>query len=175
MKIAIVILNWNGRELLKKFLPAVIVHSEALAEIIIADNGSTDGSVEFLQKYFPKIRVIVFEKNFGFAGGYNKALKQVEEDYYILLNSDVEVTENWIQPVIDFMESNKVAAACQPKIKSFHEKNIFEHAGASGGFIDKYGYPFCRGRLFNTLEKDAGQYDDVKEIFWATGACLFIR
>ncbi|MFI5217927.1 MAG: glycosyltransferase family 2 protein [Bacteroidia bacterium] len=175
MKIAVVILNWNGKELLQKFLPAIINHSSSIAEIIIADNGSADDSVNFLKTNFPEIRLEIFEKNYGFSGGYNKALKKINAHYFILLNSDVEITPGWIEPIINMMESDTNIAACQPKIKSFHNKNLFEHAGASGGFIDKYGYPFCRGRFFNTLEQDGRQYDDVKEIFWATGACLFIR
>lgn len=174
MKTAIVILNWNGKELLKKFLPNVIEYS-AGAEIIIADNGSLDNSVDFLKRDFPQIRLITLDRNYGFAVGYNMALKQVKAEYYILLNSDVEVSPNWIAPLITLMESKKEIAACQPKIRSYIQKALFEHAGAAGGFIDKYGYPFCRGRLFTTLEKDTGQYNHQKEIFWATGACLFIR
>lgn len=175
MKTAIVILNWNGKDLLKKFLPSVIDHSSGIAEIIIVDNGSTDDSVDYIKTTFSQIRLIELEKNYGFAGGYNRALKQIDADYYILLNSDVEVTPNWIQPIINLMESNKEIAACQPKIKSFQNKSLFEYAGAAGGYLDKYGYPFCCGRLFLTLEKDEGQYNSMKEIFWATGACLFIR
>jgi GT2 family glycosyltransferase len=172
---AIVILNWNGRNFLEKFLPALIKFSRDYAKIIIADNASTDDSVSFLESNYPEIEIIKIQKNLGYAGGYNTALKQVEADYYILLNSDIEVTENWIQPVIDLMESDKNIAACQPKILSYYEKDRFEYAGAAGGFIDKYGYPFCRGRIFQTLEKDEGQYDDIREIFWATGACMFVR
>jgi GT2 family glycosyltransferase len=175
MKIAIVILNWNGKELLKRFLKNVVEHSQHAAEIIIADNASTDGSIEFLKENFPQLRIISFSENYGFAGGYNKALRETDSEYLILLNSDVEVTAQWIEPIIDLMEKNPEIACCQPKIKSWHQKELFEHAGASGGFIDKYGYPFCRGRMFVTLEKDTGQYNDVQEIFWATGACLFIR
>ncbi|HKR03747.1 MAG TPA: glycosyltransferase family 2 protein, partial [Bacteroidia bacterium] len=175
MKTAIVILNWNGKELLKKFLENVIEHSRHIAGVIIADNASTDGSEEFLKKNFPSVRIINFSENYGFAGGYNKALKEIDAEYYILLNSDVEVTAGWIEPVIEMMDNNPEIVCCQPKIKSWHNKEFFEHAGGAGGFIDKYGYPFCRGRLFLTLEKDDGQYNDVKEIFWATGACMFIR
>jgi GT2 family glycosyltransferase len=174
-KVAVVILNWNGKSFLEQFLPGVIDYSKDVAEIIIADNDSSDGSVEFLQKSFPEIRIIQNKTNGGFAKGYNDALAQVEADYYILLNSDIEVTPNWIQPVIELMEKDPEIAACQPKLMSFYEREKFEYAGAAGGFIDKYGYPFCRGRLFQTLEADGGQYDDVTEIFWATGACLFVR
>lgn len=175
MKIAVVILNWNGRSFLKKFLPSVIDHSHDDAEIIIADNASTDDSVPFLKKEFPEIRIIRNESNGGFAKGYNDALKEVEAEYFVLLNSDIEVTPGWIKPVIDLMDSDPDIAACQPKIRSYHDREKFEYAGAAGGFIDKYGYPFCRGRLFQTLEKDTGQFDEVTEVFWATGACLFVR
>jgi GT2 family glycosyltransferase len=175
LKTAVVILNWNGKELLKKFLTTIIERSKHCAEVIIADNASTDDSVKFLNENFPDLRIISFSENHGFAGGYNKALKEIEAEYFILLNSDVEVTEQWIEPVISFMEKNTEVACCQPKIKSWNDKHLFEHAGAAGGFIDKYGYPFCRGRMFLTLEKDTFQYNDVKEIFWATGACMFIR
>ena len=174
-KVAIVILNWNGEKFLKKFLPIVIQHSIDTAEIIVADNASSDDSVAFLNKNFPEIRIIQNNSNGGFAKGYNDALAHVNADYYILLNSDVEVTKNWITPIIELMESNKNIAACQPKILSYHEPEKFEYAGAGGGFLDKYGYPFCRGRLFQTLEKDNGQFDDTIEIFWATGACMFVR
>lgn len=175
MKTAVVILNWNGKKFLEKFLPGVISNSEGQAEIIIADNASTDGSIEFLGTNFPGIRIIKLEKNHGFSGGYNKALGQIEAQYYILLNSDIEVTENWIAPVIALMDADTSVAACQPKIRSFHDPEKFEYAGAAGGFIDKYGYPFCQGRLFQSLEKDEGQYEQAREIFWATGACMFVR
>ncbi len=175
MKIAIVILNWNGRQFLEKFLPNIIENSADVAEVIVADNDSADNSVQFLQESYPSIRVIRLAQNYGFAGGYNKAFAQIEADYYVLLNSDLEVTPNWIQPVIDLMESDPLIAACQPKIRSYHDPEKFEYAGAAGGFIDKYGYPFCRGRLFQSIEEDHGQYDDVTEIFWATGACMFVR
>ena len=174
-KVAVVILNWNGKSFLEQFLPKVIEYSEDVADVIIADNDSTDDSVEFLQKNFPGIRIIQNKINGGFARGYNDALAKVEADYYILLNSDIEVTPNWITPVIELMESDREIAACQPKLMSYYEREKFEYAGAAGGFIDKYGYPFCRGRLFQTLEADGGQYDDVSEIFWATGACMFVR
>jgi len=174
-KVAVVILNWNGREFLKKFLPSVIEHSHADAEIIVADNASTDSSIEFLQENFPQIRIIENRTNGGFARGYNEALSHVEADYFILLNSDIEVTENWIKPVIDLMEQDHQIAACQPKLRSYYHPEKFEYAGAAGGFIDKFGYPFCRGRIFMDIEDDLGQYDDVREIFWATGACMFVR
>lgn len=175
MKVAVVILNWNGKAFLGEFLPDVIRHSEDVADVIIADNDSTDGSVDFLSENFPTIRVIQNNENGGFAKGYNDALKQIEAEYYVLLNSDIEVTQNWIKPIIDLMDSDQAIAACQPKILSYHAREKFEYAGAAGGFIDKYGYPFCRGRLFQSLETDYGQYDEATEVFWATGACLFVR
>lgn len=175
MRIAVVILNWNGISFLKQFLPALIRHSAAEAEIIIADNGSTDGSNDFLRENFPQVRIVCNRDNGGFARGYNDALKHITADYYVLLNSDIEVTENWIKPVIDLMQQHPEVAACQPKILSYSQKECFEYAGAAGGFIDKLGYPFCRGRIFQTLEEDLGQYDDACEVFWATGACMFVR
>ena len=175
MKVAVVILNWNGRKFLEQFLPGVINNSKGQAEVIIADNASTDDSVSFLKNNFPRIRIIQNRINGGFARGYNDALAQVDAKYFVLLNSDIEVTPNWIQPVINLMESDKQIAACQPKLMSFYNREKFEYAGAAGGYIDKYGYPFCRGRLFQTMEGDGGQYDDETEIFWATGACLFVR
>ena len=174
-RIAIVILNWNGKDLLKKFLPSVIEHSSGVAEIVVADNASTDDSIPFLRSNFPTIIIIQNDVNGGFAKGYNDALKNINADYFILLNSDVEVTENWITPVIDMMENDKSIAACQSKLLSYINKKQFEYAGAAGGFIDKFGYPFCRGRILAALEFDNGQYDDVREIHWASGACLFIR
>jgi len=181
MKIAIVILNWNGKKYLEQFLPFVLKYNSADAEIIIADNASTDNSIEFLHTNYPQLKIIRNEKNDGFAKGYNDALAVIASEakqsyeYYILLNSDIEVSENWINPLISVMDKDATIAAVQPKIKSFYHRNYFEHAGAAGGFIDKYGFVFCRGRIFNTVEEDRGQYDDAKEIFWATGACLFIR
>lgn len=175
MKTAVVILNWNGKKFLEKFLPGVIRHSYPLAEIIIADNASSDDSLPYLEKNYPEIRIIRLNKNFGFAGGYNMALKQVEADNYILLNSDIEVTEGWINPVLDLMQADPSIAACQPKIRSYYDRDKFEYAGAAGGYIDKYGYPFCRGRLFQSIEKDEGQYDQATEVFWATGACMFVK
>jgi len=174
MQVAVVILNWNGKFFLEKFLPGVIRYSN-VADIIVADNHSSDDSVTLLREKFPQVKIILNQSNLGFAGGYNEALKQVEAEYYILLNSDVEVTERWIEPVIELMENDKRISACQPKIMSYKTRNEFEYAGAAGGFIDKYGYPFCRGRIFASLEKDNRQYDDAREIFWATGACLFVR
>ncbi len=175
MKIAVVILNWNGKKFLKKFLPSVIKYISDDAEIIIADNASADDSISFLQNNYPQIRIIQHSKNLGFAKGYNEALSKINADYYVLLNSDIEVTENWIKPVIDLMEKDKNIAVCQPKIMSFYKPLEFEYAGAAGGFIDKYGYPFCKGRIFQTMEEDKGQYDDITEIFWATGACMFVK
>jgi GT2 family glycosyltransferase len=172
---AVVILNWNGRKYLEQFLPPLIQYSSGEAEIIVADNASNDDSISFLETNFPSIRIIRNPANEGFARGYNLALKQVKADYYILLNSDIEVTPDWIHPVIDMMEKDPSIAACQPKIRSYFERTKFEYAGAAGGFIDKYGYPFCRGRLFQSIEEDLGQYDDAIEIFWATGACMFVR
>lgn len=160
---------------LKKFLPSVIEYSSDDAEIWVADNCSTDGSVELLKEKFKEVNIIQNKTNGGFAGGYNVALRQIVADYYILLNSDIEVTANWIKPVIELMESDNSIGACQPKIRSYSAKEKFEYAGASGGYIDKYGYPFCRGRIFQSLEVDDGQYDDPVEVFWATGACMFVR
>jgi GT2 family glycosyltransferase len=173
-KVAVVILNWNGKSFLEKFLPSVIKYSSS-AQIIVADNQSSDDSVSFLKQHFPAVRIIINPSNDGFSTGYNLALKQVEAEYYVLLNSDVEVTEKWIEPIIDLMDSNKQIAACQPKILDYNHKTTFEYAGAAGGFMDKYGYPFCRGRIFNSLEEDKGQYNNSTEVFWATGACMFVR
>lgn len=173
--IAIVILNWNGRKFLETFLPGVQLHSRHIARIIVADNASSDDSVEFLRSTFPEISIIQNASNGGFAKGYNDALAQVDADYYILLNSDIEVTENWIEPVIKLMETDPKIAACQPVIRSFHHPEQFEYAGASGGFIDHLGYPFCRGRIFQHLENDEGKYKSSIEVFWATGACLFVK
>ncbi|MDP4289713.1 MAG: glycosyltransferase family 2 protein [Bacteroidota bacterium] len=175
VKTAVVILNWNGKRFLKQFLPQVISRSNDQAAIIVADNASTDDSVEMLKQNFPEIEIIINPTNSGYAGGYNQALKQVDAEYYILLNSDIEVGENWIEPVIAMMDADKSIAACQPKIRSYIDHESFEYAGAAGGFIDTFGYPFCRGRLFQTIEKDNGQFDDPCEIFWATGACMFVR
>lgn len=175
VKVAVVILNWNGKQLLEKFLPNVVKFNPAFSEIIVADNASTDDSVSFLKQNYPAIKIISNATNGGYAKGYNDVLKKINAEYVILLNSDVEVTERWIEPIIELMDSDSAIAACQPKILSYNEKHKFEYAGAAGGFIDKYGYPFCRGRIFDSFEDDKGQYNDVKEILWATGACLFVR
>ncbi len=175
-RIAIVILSWNGEKLFHKFLPSVILNSKLNnVKIIIADNGSTDNSVSYLENNFPEIRLIKLSRNYGFAEGYNQALKQVDADYFVILNSDVEVTENWIEPCLKQFESDKKVAAIQPKILSYSQKNLFEYAGAAGGYIDKYGYPFCRGRILNQIEADLEQYNYDAPIFWASGACMFIR
>ena len=173
-KIAVVILNWNGAKLLEQFLPSIIAYSEE-AMIYVADNASTDHSIEVIKSQFPSAKIIQNTDNFGFAKGYNEALKHVEEPYYALVNSDIEVTENWLQPIINMFETEPKTAIIQPKLLDFKKKTHFEYAGAAGGFIDKYGYPFCRGRIFDTVEADKNQYDDEIEIFWATGACFFIR
>lgn len=175
MKIAVVILNWNGKKFLEQFLPSVIACNSPQAEIIVADNASTDTSIAFLQEHYPGIRIIQNADNGGFAKGYNDALKHVEAEYYVLLNSDVEVTPGWIDRVIALMDTDPAIAACQPKIRAYHDRHCFEYAGAAGGFIDKFGYPFCRGRILEVLEEDKGQYNDVREVFWATGACMFVR
>ena len=176
MKVAVVILNFNGRKFLEQFLPNVIANCDpTLAEIVVADNASTDDSVAFMREHYPEIRLIENGSNGGFATGYNVALRQIEAQYYVLLNSDIEVAPRWIEPVIEMMDADPQIAACQPKILSYYNKERFEYAGASGGFIDKYGYPFCRGRVFQNLEVDGHQYDEPKEVFWATGACMFVR
>lgn len=175
-KIAIVILNWNGREFLERFLPGVVRHSSSPGmKIIVADNGSSDDSLEFIRNKFKKIEIIELDKNYGFAGGYNKAFEKINSEYYILLNSDVAVSENWIEPIIKKMDDYPVVAAAMPKIISYHDRSKFEYAGAAGGFIDKWGYPFCRGRILNNIEPDNNQYNDSIEIFWASGTCLFIK
>lgn len=173
--VAVVILNWNGRYFLEKFLPPVIASSYKNLQVIVADNASTDDSVSFLKTNYPDIKIILNPANEGFSKGYNTALKQVVAEYYILLNSDVEVSTSWIEPVISLMETDETIAACQPKILSYQNKKQFEYAGASGGWIDKYGYPFTRGRVFDYCENDEGQYDDEAEIFWASGAAMFVR
>jgi len=175
-KIAIVILNWNGEKLFPEFLPSIIQHSKGEnIEIIVADNGSTDQSIEVLRKNFPEVRVLDLQTNYGFALGYNMALKEIDADYFVLVNSDVKVAEGWIEPCIQQMEEDQKIAAVQPKVLSYHQPDSFEYAGAAGGFIDKYGYPFCRGRILDHVEKDEHQYDKPGEIFWATGACMFVR
>ena len=174
MKVAVAILNYNGKSFLEKFLPSVCMYSKE-ASIYVIDNCSTDASVEFLKSAYPSVNLIQNESNGGFAEGYNEGLKHIEAEYYVLLNSDIEVTENWIKPCIDLLDSDKTIAALQPKILAEHEKDQFEHAGAAGGFLDKNFFPFCRGRIFSNVEKDIGQYNNNIEIFWATGACMFIR
>lgn len=174
MKIAVVILNWNGVKLLEQFLPSVIKYSPE-ATIYVADNASSDTSVEYLKNHFSEVKIIQNKDNFGFAKGYNEALQFVEEEIYALVNSDIEVTENWLKPIIALFQNEPQTAIIQPKILDFKNKEYFEYAGAGGGFIDKYAFPFCRGRIFDTLEKDNGQYNDTTTIFWASGACFFIR
>ena len=172
---SVVILNYNGAEYLKKFLPVVRESSYPNKRIIVADNGSTDKSLEILRNDFPDVEVLDLKFNYGFAGGYNEALKQIDSDYFILLNSDVEVTKDWLEPLIELMEKDKTIGACQPKVRDYKNKPYFEYAGASGGWMDSLGYPFCRGRVFNHVEEDLGQYDSVDEIFWATGAAMVVR
>ncbi|MBA4743977.1 MAG: glycosyltransferase family 2 protein [Muricauda sp.] len=174
MKIAVVILNWNGEALLERFLPSVMEYSEG-ADIYVVDNASTDGSVDFLKQHYPTIGIVQNAWNGGFAKGYNDGLKNIEADVFCLLNSDVEVTPNWLKPIKEAFNNLPDASIIQPKILDLNQKDHFEYAGAAGGFIDMFGYPFCRGRIFQTIEKDEGQYDDVKEVFWATGACMFIK
>lgn len=174
MKVVIVILNWNGKALLEEFLPSIILHSNQTT-IYVADNASTDDSVDFVKTNFPTVQIIQNTENGGFAKGYNDALKQIDADVFCLINNDVEVTQNWLSPIINTFQKESKTAIIQPKILDYKRKDYFEYAGAAGGFIDKYGYPYCRGRVFNTVEKDENQYDDSKDIFWASGACLFIR
>ena len=171
---AVVILNYNGAGMLRRFLPSVIEYSPE-ASIYVADNGSSDESCDVIRNEFPAVKLMVLDHNYGFAEGYNRALAQVDEEYAVLLNSDVEVTRGWLSPMTQFLDSNPEVAACQPKLLSFKQKDFFEYAGAAGGFIDKWGYTFCRGRIFNTVERDSGQYDDTTDVFWATGAALMIR
>ena len=174
-KLAIVILNWNGAKMLAQYLPTVLNYSRDEAVVYVADNASTDTSVSLLQRQFPECRLIQLDRNWGFAEGYNKALRQIEAKYYLLLNSDIEVTHHWLTPLIEFMDVHPEVAACQPKLLSIYNKDMFEYAGASGGYLDRYGYPFCRGRIFDTIEEDNGQYDYQTEVLWATGAALMIR
>lgn len=175
MKIAIVILNWNGRKLLEQFLPSVVNYSEQEAEVYVADNASTDTSIDYIKTQFPSVKIVQNETNGGYAKGYNDALQHIEADIYCLLNSDIEVTENWLTPVVDYFKKQPETAIIQPKLLDYKDKTKFEYAGAGGGFIDLLGYPYCRGRIFNFLETDTGQFDDTADIFWASGACLFIR
>ena len=175
-KVSVVILNWNGVGMLQKFLPQVVAHSQGEGvEVCVADNASTDESVAYLKTNYPDVRLIVLDKNYGFADGYNKALQQVEAEYVVLLNSDVEVTSRWLEPLVAYMDAHPEVAACQPKLRSERNKAYFEYAGAAGGYLDKYGYPFCRGRIFEVVEKDDRQYDTIQPVLWATGAALFIR
>ena len=173
-KAAVVLLKYNGEGYLNKFLPDVIKHSEGYG-IYVIDNASTDNSVKWLKSNFSQVKIIVLDRNHGFSGGYNLGLRQVEAEYYILLNTDVEVTPNWIKPVLQLMQRDKNIAVCQPKILSYHQPKYFEYAGAAGGYIDSLGYPFCRGRMFDHLEEDMGQYNDTRPIFWASGACFFVQ
>lgn len=176
IKIAIVILNWNTRNHLETFLPFLVKYSSSDdVQIIVADNASTDDSVEFLRHTYPSIRLILLDKNYGFAEGYNLALEQVKAEYYIILNSDIEVTENWIPPLIGLLENNPEIGACMPKLRSYFNRDHFEYAGSAGGYIDKWGYTFCKGRIFECIEKDEGQYDGTYQVFWATGACMVVK
>lgn len=172
---AVVILNWNGKKFLEQFLGSVVSNSGPAARIIVADNASTDGSLDLLEREFPFVERIVMKENTGFTGGYNRALKQVDAEYYVLLNSDIEVTPGWLDPIIQFMDAHPKVAACQPKILDYYRRELFEYAGAAGGYLDRLGFPYCRGRIFGTLEKDNHQYDDVRPVFWATGACMIVR
>ncbi|MCR4918345.1 MAG: glycosyltransferase family 2 protein [Prevotella sp.] len=174
-KTAVVILNWNGADMLRRFLPSVVRHSAADATVYVADNASTDNSCQLLATEFPAVKLIRLTENYGFAEGYNKALQHIEAEYMVLLNSDVEVTRHWLRPLTKFMDSHPEAAVCQPKLLSAADHDSFEYAGASGGFIDRYGYPYCRGRLFDTVERDNGQYDRPCRVLWATGAALMVR
>lgn len=173
-RVAVVILNYNGAQMLRRFLPSVLEFSPE-AEVVVADNASTDDSLEVMRREFPTVRLVCLDKNHGFADGYNYALREVEADYYLLLNSDVEVTRGWLAPLLAFMDAHEDVAACQPKLLSYNNKALFEYAGGAGGFLDRYGYPFCRGRIFDAVEEDKGQYDNVANLFWATGAALMIR
>ena len=174
-KLAIVILNWNGAKMLRQYLPSVLEYSRDEAVVYVADNASTDESITLLKELFPEVKLILLEKNWGFAEGYNKALEQVDAEYYLLLNSDIEVTKGWLTPLLAFMDAHAEVAACQPKLLSIYQRDSFEYAGACGGYLDRYGYPFCRGRIFDVVEKDQGQYDEPAKIHWATGAALLVR
>lgn len=173
--LAIVILNWNGAKMLRQYLPSVLRYSRDEATVYVADNASSDDSIELLREQFPEVRLILFDKNWGFAEGYNKALAQIDAEYYLLLNSDIEVTHHWLTPLLEFMAAHEDVAACQPKLLSIADRDRFEYAGACGGFLDRFGYPFCRGRIFETVERDDGQYDYPCEVLWATGAALMVR
>ena len=174
-KVAIVILNWNGQPMMERYLPSVLNYSRDEAAVYVADNASTDQSMEMLRRQFPEVKLIQLEKNWGFAEGYNKALRQIDAEYYLLLNSDIKVTHHWLTPMVEYMDNHQDVAACQPKLLSIFDEDRFEYAGASGGYLDRLGYPFCRGRIFETVEADNGQYDYATDILWATGAALMIR
>ncbi len=174
-KIAVVILNWNGRDMMRRFLPSVVQHSAPEGLVVVADNGSTDGSLEMLEAEFPSVVRLPLPENYGFAEGYNRALAQIDAPYYLLLNSDVEVTPHWLSPLLAYMEAHAEVAACQPKLRAETSRADFEYAGAAGGYIDRYGYPFCRGRVFGVVETDRGQYDTVAPVLWASGAALMVR
>ncbi|HEX6846303.1 MAG TPA: glycosyltransferase family 2 protein, partial [Chitinophagaceae bacterium] len=174
-KVAIVILNWNGQNYLEKFLPSILVTAYDNKEIIVADNGSTDGSVSFLEKHYPQVKLIRFNQNNGFAKGYNLALQNIQADYYAIINSDIEVQPGWLTPIVELLEQDELNAACQPKLLSYNHKNTFEYAGGAGGWLDSYGYPFARGRVFDVCEEDNGQYDTTQRIFWTTGAAMVVR
>ncbi len=172
--VAVVILNYNGVKYLEQFLAGVCLYSES-ARVVVADNASTDESVSYLRKEFPQVEIIELSQNYGFSKGYNEALKRIQAQYYVLLNSDVEVSPHWLAPIIDLMDKDKRVGAAQPKVLAFHQKKHFEYAGAAGGYLDKLGYPYCRGRIFDFCEEDKGQYNNIADVFWATGACLFVR
>ena len=175
-RVSIVILNWNGKKYLKQFLPHLLRHTGLPgAEIVIGDNASTDGSVTFLESEYPEIRLVKLDRNYGYTGGFNRVLRQLDATYFLLLNSDVEVTEGWLPPLLELMDKKQKVAVCAPKIREYHRRSFFEYAGAAGGYIDRYGFPFCRGRIFDHLEEDRGQYDDPARIFWASGACFLVR
>lgn len=176
VKVAVVILNWNGENYLKQFLPSVVAYSSSDdVEVWVADNGSTDNSLKLIENDFKTVKVLKLDKNYGFTGGYNRALKQIKAKYFVLLNSDIEVTANWIEPIVEYMDKNPKVGAAMPKLLAYHNKHEFEYAGAAGGFIDKFGFPFCRGRLLSETEIDSGQYNDSIDVFWATGACMFVQ
>ena len=178
LKVAVVILNWNTRELLERFVPGLLASAEATegpVGIVVADNGSTDGSVEMLRERFPSVRVIALDRNYGFTGGYNRALAELDAEYFVLINSDIEVPEGWLGPLLRWMETHPECGACGPKLHSLTERERFEYAGAAGGLVDRFGYPFCRGRVFNRVETDRGQYDAPQDVLWVTGACLMVR
>ena len=175
MKTAVAILNWNGFNLLNKFLPSVIKNTPAKVDIYIIDNGSTDKSIDFISTYFPSVKIMNLDNNYGYAKGYNLGIKKIDADIICLLNNDVEVTANWTDPIIELFKSEKDTAIIQPKLLDYNNRKMFDYAGAAGGFLDKFGYPYCRGRIYNNIEVDDGQYDDISKIFWACGACFFIR